>query len=246
MYFARRAHRAAQNDGDALQPREQAPAAKTLLTIFERRIPGKRREKRHVPAKKTLHLNHEETEAVQIGRDARFGLLDMVEALLLFLFPATMAFAASSDLLTMKIPNQLTIGVAVAYVALALMTKSPAGVIGLHAACGALVLAITFGMFCMGWVGGGDAKLASATALWFGWSMLLEYVLLASVLGGALTLAILFARQFPLPASLVRQDWISRLHDPKTGIPYGIALAAAALILYPHTDIWTTTLRSAN
>jgi prepilin peptidase CpaA len=169
----------------------------------------------------------------------------MVEAFLLLLFPATMAYAASSDLLTMKIPNQLTLGVAIAYVAIALLTKTPAPIIGLHLACGALVLAITFGMFCMGWMGGGDAKLAAATALWFGWSMVLEYLLLASVLGGALTLAILFARQFPLPASLVRHAWIARLHDRTTGIPYGIALAAAALILYPHSAMWTATLRNS-
>jgi prepilin peptidase CpaA len=168
----------------------------------------------------------------------------MVEAFLLLLFPATMAYAASSDLLTMKIPNQLTLGVAIAYIAIALTIQIPAAVIGLHLACGALVLAVTFGMFCMGWMGGGDAKLAAATALWFGWSMVLEYLLLASVLGGALTLAILFARKFPLPAPLIRHAWIARLHDRKTGIPYGIALAAAALILYPHTDVWTATLRS--
>jgi len=29
-----------------------------------------------------------------------------------------------------------------------------------------------------------------------------------------------------------------RLHDDKSGIPYGIALAAAGLIVYPSTRIW--------
>jgi len=169
----------------------------------------------------------------------------MVEALLLLVFPASMAYAASSDLLTMRIPNELTLALAAAYVAFALAINAPTSTIGLHLPCGALVLALTFGMCCMGWMGGGDAKLAAATALWFGWSMVLEYLLLASILAGALTLAILFARQFPLPPRLLRHSWIVRLHDRKTGIPYGIALAAAALILYPRTTMWDAALKSS-
>ena len=42
-------------------------------------------------------------------------------------------------------------------------------------------------------------------------------------------------RRYPLPISLVGTRWIERLHSAKTGVPYGIALAAAALFVYPHT-----------
>jgi prepilin peptidase CpaA len=107
--------------------------------------------------------------------------------------------------------------------------------IGWHAAAAALVLVVCFGFFAFGWMGGGDAKLASATALWLGWGFLLDYVLIASVLGGVLTLALVMARTAPLPAMLLRQGWILRLHHAKTGVPYGIALAAAGLMVYPET-----------
>jgi prepilin peptidase CpaA len=50
-----------------------------------------------------------------------------------------------------------------------------------------------------------------------------------------LTLVILQARRWPLPAVLARQPWIARLHAIETGIPYGIALAVAGLIVYPET-----------
>ena len=44
-------------------------------------------------------------------------------------------------------------------------------------------------------------------------------------------------RLMPLPAMLEGQAWAVRLHRADSGVPYGIALAAAALTVYPHT-IW--------
>jgi prepilin peptidase CpaA len=93
-------------------------------------------------------------------------------------------------------------------------------------------------MFSLGWIGGGDAKLAAATALWMGWSLILDYGATAAIFGGVLTLALLSARMAPLPAALERHAWIERLHNLKTGVPYGIALAAAGLAQYPHSQIW--------
>ena len=107
-----------------------------------------------------------------------------------------------------------------------------------HVAAGALVLAVTFGMFAAGWIGGGDAKLAAAIGLWFGFDLLLPFLLYASIYGGALTLLILFGRRYLLPAPLMQVGWIERLHNEKTGIPYGIALAAAALMVYPQSAVF--------
>jgi prepilin peptidase CpaA len=50
-----------------------------------------------------------------------------------------------------------------------------------------------------------------------------------------LTWLMLKFRSEPLPALLARHDWIMRLHNAEAGVPYGIALAAAALIVYPDT-----------
>jgi prepilin peptidase CpaA len=51
-------------------------------------------------------------------------------------------------------------------------------------------------------------------------------------------LIILALRRYPLPSWLSRQTWIDRLHNPKSGVPYGIALATAALLVYPETAIF--------
>jgi prepilin peptidase CpaA len=156
----------------------------------------------------------------------------------LVLFPALMAFSASSDLFSMTISNRANIALALAYPVVALAVGVPLAAIGVNLACGLAVLVVAFVLFTRGWIGGGDAKLAAATAPWLGWTLMLDYGLLTSVLGGLLTLAILFSRRTPLPAWAARLDWVARLHHPTNGVPYGIALAAAGLALYPSSPVW--------
>jgi prepilin peptidase CpaA len=107
--------------------------------------------------------------------------------------------------------------------------------LGMHVAAASMVFAIVFILFAQGWIGGGDAKLAAATALWLGFDQLLAYFVWASLFGGALTYLIMRFRFMPLPAFLARQEWLERLHRMDAGVPYGIALAAAALVVYPDT-----------
>ncbi len=159
----------------------------------------------------------------------------LIDTIRLLLFPALMAFAASSDLLTMTISNKLSLSLAGGFFLLVIMTSMGIAAISMHLAAAALVLVIAFGRFTRGWIGGGDAKLAAATALWFGFGHLLDFLIYASLLGGALTLLLIQFRKLPLPDLLARQHWIMRLHETGGGVPYGIALAAAALIVYPKT-----------
>jgi prepilin peptidase CpaA len=112
----------------------------------------------------------------------------------------------------------------------------PLAEVGQHLAAGALILAIAFVCFARGWIGGGDAKLAAAIAMWFGFDYLLEYLVYASLFGGVLTALMIQFRLLPLPAALARQAWILRLHEKGAGVPYGVALAAAALFVYPQTN----------
>jgi prepilin peptidase CpaA len=155
----------------------------------------------------------------------------------LLLFPALMAFAACSDLLTMTISNRITLMLAVGFAAAAAFSGMPMHGVLVHVGAAALVLTVAFVFFARGWIGAGDAKLAAATALWFGFDHLLDYALYASVFGGILTYGMLRFRVIPLPPVLAAYDWAKRLHRSDSGVPYGIALAAAALMIYPDT-IW--------
>jgi prepilin peptidase CpaA len=160
-------------------------------------------------------------------------ILDIVR---LSLFPALMAFAAASDLLTMTISNRVSLALAAGFLALALLSGMGFHDILTHLGAGLAVLAVAFACFAMGWIGGGDAKVAAAAALWFGFGHLLNYLLYASLFGGALTLLLLQFRQWPLPWQLAGQPWLLKLHAKESGIPYGIALAIGALMIYPETE----------
>jgi prepilin peptidase CpaA len=161
----------------------------------------------------------------------------MIDTIRLLLFPALMAFAASSDLFTMTISNKVSLALAAGFLVMSLAVGMGPAEIGMHVAAAAVVLVVAFAFFTQGWVGGGDAKLAAAASLWFGFDHLLQYLLDAALLGGVLTFALINFRLLPLPPYIERFAWVARLHEKKGGIPYGIALAAAALIVYPDT-IW--------
>jgi prepilin peptidase CpaA len=158
------------------------------------------------------------------------------DILRLLLFPALMAFAAASDLFTMTISNRVSLLLVAGFLLLAPLTGMGWQDFFSHLGAGLAVLAVAFGCFAMGWVGGGDAKVAAAAGLWFGFGHLLEYLLYASLFGGALTLLLLQFRQWPLPYACAGQGWLLRLHSKDSGIPYGIALATGALAIYPQTD----------
>ena len=95
----------------------------------------------------------------------------------------------------------------------------PASTIALHLACGFGVLVLTFALFAFGWIGGGDAKLAATTAVWMGFDHLAEFGMGSALLGGALTLAILQFRRWPMPAWAQARAWIMRLHDKEMARP---------------------------
>jgi len=161
----------------------------------------------------------------------------LTDAARLLLFPAMMAFAASSDLFTMTISNRIALILVGGFFAMAFVAGMTPNDVLMHVGAAFSVLAVTFVFFARGWIGGGDAKLAAATALWLGFDHLMPYLLYASLFGGVLTFAMIRFRLTPLPAMLADQEWVKRLHKLDGGVPYGIALAAAALVIYPDT-LW--------
>jgi len=160
------------------------------------------------------------------------------ELLVLIVLPALLALAAGWDIASFTIPNFLQLALIGAFVAFAIAAGLAPAAIGGHLLAGFVGLAVGFTLFALGYIGGGDAKLFACVVLWLGFQNLLDYTLIAAVLGGALSLLIIGMRKMPLPAVLVAQPWIARLHDAKAGIPYGVALAAGAFLVLPQTEIF--------
>jgi prepilin peptidase CpaA len=161
----------------------------------------------------------------------------MLNIALVLFFPFFMAFAAASDLVSMTISNKVSLALIFGFVLFALAIEMPIAAIGMHFLMFAIVLAAGIALFAFGAVGGGDAKLAASTALWLGTQHLMPYLLAATFFGGVLTLMILRLRSAPLPERVEKVEWVARLYRADQGIPYGIALGAAALFVYPQT-IW--------
>jgi prepilin peptidase CpaA len=156
-------------------------------------------------------------------------------------FAATTVWAGLMDLATMKIRNELVLFLLAIYAALAPLAGFGAVEIGLSAAAALSVLIGMFVFFGLGWIGGGDAKLAAVVVLWLGADQALTYVVYMALFGGVLTLALLQFRSIPLPASCRRIPWIAQLHAHGTGVPYGVAIASAALFIFPNTP-WMAVL----
>jgi len=160
------------------------------------------------------------------------------ELFVIVVLPALLALAAGWDLASFTIPNALQGAIVAAFVVFVFACGLSPAAAGGHLLAGFLGLALGFTLFALGYIGGGDAKLFAVIVLWLGFHDLVAYALVASLMGGALTLILLAARRVPLPAILTKQAWLLRLHDERAGIPYGVALAAGAFFILPQTEIF--------
>jgi len=162
----------------------------------------------------------------------------MIEAIILVVFPFCMLFAATSDLLSMTIANRVPLILVGTFVAVAPFTGMEMTAIGWHLLAAAIVLVVTFGLFAMGGMGGGDAKLLAATALWMGFGFpLMAYLLTAATLGGVLTILILMYRGSAFAMLTDRTLLFRNFASGTKGVPYAIALGSAGLAVYPTSPL---------
>ncbi|HHL43006.1 MAG TPA: peptidase [Hellea balneolensis] len=152
-------------------------------------------------------------------------------------FAGCMLAAAWSDLTSMTIPNRISLVLFAGFLAASALVQPGWSVFGTHMLVGLSCFAIGVGMFALGWMGGGDAKLFAATAFWFTWPDLLVYVVYASIGGGVLALFLLLGRSF-LPVQVLTTDWMHRLFRDEKKMPYGLALAFGALMTLPRSEFY--------
>lgn len=169
----------------------------------------------------------------------------MISAAIMVIFPLCMAMAACSDLLTMTIPNRLSVVLIASFALLAPFSGLSLQEILLHVGAGGAVFAACFVLFAFNIMGGGDAKILTASAVWFGLhESLVTYLVWVSVFGGLLSIVILLMRSqhnlilaygIPVPETM--------LHKKK--VPYGIAIGAAAFMAYPSSPLMQAALGAA-
>lgn len=152
-------------------------------------------------------------------------------------FPALVVFAGVRDAATMTIPNRLNIAAAVAFFPVALLCGLPWPALGMAVALGAAALVVGMIMFALNWIGGGDAKLFAACGLWLGGAATVPFLMWTALAGGALALGLLWGRQLAQHMPLAGPSWLRRLLTEGEGVPYGVAIAAGALMAFPDSPV---------
>jgi prepilin peptidase CpaA len=162
----------------------------------------------------------------------------MLVAAIFIVFPFCMAYAAISDMLSMTIANRVSLLLVATFLIIAPLTGMTWSDYGWHLAAGVVVLSVTFTLFAIGGMGGGDAKLLAATALWMGFGQeLMQYLVYSAAFGGLLTMLILVYRRSPLSVYTGHNIFLRNLADRDVGIPYGIALGLGGIATYPNTAL---------
>jgi prepilin peptidase CpaA len=141
----------------------------------------------------------------------------MAAQALLAILAALLLTAAATDLKSRTIANGLNLAVALLAPAWWWASGLPLWPdAALQLALGVIVFALFATMFAFGWMGGGDVKLLAALALWLPVIPLIKMLFLMSVLGGALTIAVVAAHKI-------------RKLKTNPEVPYGVAIACAGL-----------------
>jgi prepilin peptidase CpaA len=161
-------------------------------------------------------------------------MIHALSMLVLLVFPVLVIAAGLKDLTSYTIPNWMSLALLAAFPVAALAAGLPLSAMGANAIVGAIALVGGMAMFAAGWIGGGDAKLFGAAALWLGWPAVLTYLLVTGVAGGALAVLLLGLRSARLrPFVPSGPGWFSRLAEPGENVPYGVAIAIGALTAFP-------------
>ena len=155
----------------------------------------------------------------------RYLTIMQIHDIAIAIWTVTLIAAAISDLRSFRIPNYLSAILIVLFgiiYGLAGFTGMPWGNL-LH-----FLVALVVGMvlFSRGWIGGGDAKLYAAAALWFNWTGAVALIFTTTIAGAALAIAFVASRMLGLRKNVPKED---------RRIPYGVAIAAGAIL----TAAWT-------
>ena len=164
--------------------------------------------------------------------------MNTLQGALLTLFPALVIIAALTDATSFTIPNRISLLLLAVYVPASMLLGRPLTDMGLDAAVGVAALAGGMAMFAAGWIGGGDAKLFAACALWLGLGGAPTFLLVTAISGGGLAVLLLNARSATLKTYFsAGPAWLARLATPGGDVPYGVAIAIGALAAFPQSSL---------
>jgi len=159
----------------------------------------------------------------------------MIHFLSVSLFPILMIIAGAGDALSLRIPNWLTLAIAILFFPLALATGMPWDVISMHVLVGVVFFVMGFALFSFGVFGGGDAKLLAAAGLWFGTAQVAPFLFFTVFAGGILALLVGIWSMISMDWEIHEVKWTTRLRTLRPNVPYGYAFAIGAILAFPQS-----------
>ncbi len=168
----------------------------------------------------------------------------MAIAAIFILIPFALTFAAVNDLLSMTIPNRVSAILFGSFIILSPFLGIDLKTFGFSLLAGVSVFLFCFSLFSLNLMGGGDAKLLTSVAVWFGFNYsLVEFLISVAFFGGLLSIAAIMIRDrsaelialgVPIPKSLIFEK----------KIPYGIAIAIGGLCTFGNSPLVVAAIES--
>jgi prepilin peptidase CpaA len=160
-------------------------------------------------------------------------------AALALVFPVLLTLGAIADLRRYLIPNWISLVLAVLAVPALLLAGADLTAVFWHLTVGLAVLALMSILFFRGMIGGGDVKLIAAAACWTGWPLIIALIFYIAIAGGLLAVVLIIVRRIFRNRS-VKSLWLSSLLDSKSGVPYGVAIAAGGWLVWGKLPVFST------
>ena len=168
------------------------------------------------------------------------AIITLVMTLTVF---AVTVLSCVSDVRSLRIPNTHALVILGCFIPAWLATPAAFGPFWPHMEAMGIVFIITYIMFCLGMMGGGDSKLGTALGLWVGLKGSLPFVFYMAVMGGllgAITLLLQKKKPFknPRPGS-----WIEQVQSGQNAVPYGVAISFGSWASFCHTGLITSSIK---
>jgi prepilin peptidase CpaA len=159
----------------------------------------------------------------------------LYETLILSVFPLLIVMAGISDYFTLKIPNWVNGLIAFSVIPFVLLSGMPLDVFAWHVAAGVAAFIVGYMMFAGGLIGGGDAKMLAACALWIGWDGLMQFAFYTAMAGGVLATIVTVWRHMADKTGQEKTGWAKNFLSETPKLPYGIAIAVGGVVVFPAT-----------
>jgi prepilin peptidase CpaA len=148
-------------------------------------------------------------------------------------FPLCLVIAMVTDFRRFEIPNLVCLALALSFLPVAYLADFSLPQIGWRLGIGALMFLVGLALFSMRLFGGGDGKLLAAASIWTGHEALPGFLFYVAIFGGLLAITVVLLRKTRLAETIPESSIWAKFLNRENGIPYGVAIGCAGLMIFP-------------